>query len=318
MSGKTARGGKVPPLTNTSANASRSPPVANTSANASRPPPRANTSATASHWPPLANTTANASREQASKNSPVMLPADDEDELPLAWHKVSKMLLQSFNERFDKFEQSFQSILAAQREMSERLTTTEDQAADHELRINAMETSVTKLQQENKKLRAKLSDLEGRSRRNNIRIIGVPEGEERGRPTEFVSNLIPKLLGDDNFTKPVVIDRAHRTQQPKPPEGSRPRMIIARVHRTQEKEKIRRLGRQSPMEYEGNRILIFPDYTAEVMEQRRGFREVLQLLREKGVRHSLRFPARLHIHHQGQVKAFDDPDEAKTFVNQKL
>lgn len=284
MSGKTARSRKTPPLANTSANASRSPPQANTSAGVGG-------------LPPVANTTANASRDQASKNSPGMSAAEDEDELPLAWHKVSKMLLQSFNERFDKFEQSFQNILAAQRELTERLTTTEDQAADHEQHINAMETSVTELQQENKKLRAKLSDLEGRSRRNNIRILGVPEGEEKGRPTEFVSNLIPRLLGDDNFTKPVVIDRAHRTLQPKPPEGSRPRMIIARVHLIQEKEKILRLGRQSSMEYEGNRILIFPDYTAEVMEQRRSFREVLRLLREKEIRHSLRFPARLHIHH---------------------
>ena len=56
--------------------------------------------------------------------------------------------------------------------------------------------------QENKKLRAKLCVLEGRSRRLNIKIVGITEGEEKGRPTEFVSNLIPKLLGDDNFTKP--------------------------------------------------------------------------------------------------------------------
>lgn len=83
-----------------------------------------------------------------------------------------------------------------------------------------------------------------------------------------MSKLILKLLGDVNFAKPVVIDRAHRVQQPQPPEGSRPCMIIARVHRTQEKEKILRLGSQCSMEYEGNRILIFPDYSAEVLEQR--------------------------------------------------
>lgn len=63
------------------------------------------------------------------------------------------------------------------------------------------------------------------------------------------------------------------------------------------------------MEYEGNRILIFPDYTAEVMEQWRRFCEVLQLLREKESRHSLRYWARLHIHHQGQVKAFNHPED---------
>lgn len=84
-----------------------------------------------------------------------------------------------------------------------------------------METSVAELRKENKTLQARLSVLEGRSRCNNIRIVGIPEGEEKGWPTEtFVSNLIPKLLGVDNFTKPVVTDRAHRIQQPKPPEGS--------------------------------------------------------------------------------------------------
>ena len=183
----------------------------------------------------LADTAANASRDQARKKSPDKLLADHEDELPLAWHKLSNMLLQSFNEQFDKFEQSFQNILSAQRELTERQTTTESQAADHEQHIHAVEASAAELRQENKKLRARLSDLEGRSRRNNIRIVGIPEGEEKGRPTEFVCDLTPKLLGDHNFTKPVVIDRAHRIQQPKPTEGSRPRMIIARVHLTQER-----------------------------------------------------------------------------------
>ncbi|KAE8296880.1 hypothetical protein D5F01_LYC05654 [Larimichthys crocea] len=152
-----------------------------------------------------------------------MSPAEEEDELPLIWQKMSNKLLQSFNERFDKFELSFQNLLSAQKALTERLAVNENQTADHEQRIHAVETSVAELQQENKKLRAKLSDLEGRSRRNNIKTVGVPEGEEKGRPTEFVANLIPKLLGDDVFTKPVIIDRAHRTQQPKPPEGSRPR-----------------------------------------------------------------------------------------------
>ena len=83
-------------------------------------------------------------------------------------------------------------------------------------------------------------------------------------------------------------------------------MIIAQVHLTQEKEKILQLGRQSSIEYEGNWILIFTDNTDEM----------LQLLRE--IQHSLRFPARLHIHYQGQVKTLNHADEAKTLVNQKL
>lgn len=95
----------------------------------------------------LADTAANASCVQDSKKSPGMSPVEEEDELPLAWHKLSNMLLQSFNEQFDKFEQSFQNILSTQRELTERLTTTESQAADHEQRIHAVETSVAELRE---------------------------------------------------------------------------------------------------------------------------------------------------------------------------
>lgn len=66
------------------------------------------------------------------------------------------------------------------------------------------------LVEECKKLRDKCNDLESRSRRNNIRLVGVAEKEENGRPTEFIAELLPKLLGVENFTKPIVIDRAHK------------------------------------------------------------------------------------------------------------
>ncbi len=109
----------------------------------------------------LANTAANAGRDQASKKSPDKSLAGEEDELPLAWHKLSNMLLQSFNERFDKFEHSFQNILSAKRELTKRLITSESRAADHEQRINAVETSVAELRQENKSCRPGFWILKG-------------------------------------------------------------------------------------------------------------------------------------------------------------
>lgn len=260
-------------------------------------------------------TMAKASKE---KISPAKNPGGEEDELPPIWQKISDGILQSINERFDKFEKNFQGLIASQQMLKERMSDVEKQAAEQEQRIVNVEKSLADLEKENKDLRSKLSDLEGRSRRNNIKIVGIPEGEEKGRPTDFVSHRIPKLLGAENFDKPVVIDRAHHTLQPKPADGAKPRTIIARVHLAQEKEKILQLGRQRTLDYGGSRIFIFPDYTAEVMEKRRSFKEVLQLLREKNVQHSLRFPARLHIQHQGQVKAFSSPADAKNFIDNKL
>lgn len=39
----------------------------------------------------------------------------------------------------------------------------------------------------------KLMDLESRSRCQNIRIIGIPIGTEKGKPIEFITKLIPNL-----------------------------------------------------------------------------------------------------------------------------
>lgn len=120
----------------------------------------------------------------------------------------------------------------------ERVETVEGQTRDHEGRLCSLEVTLTDLQKTNKALRVKVNDLEGRSQCNNIKIIGIPEGEEKGRPTEFDAALIPKLLGETHFQGQLVIDRAHHALKPRPSDGERTRIIIARVHFFQKKELI--------------------------------------------------------------------------------
>ncbi|KAI7799603.1 hypothetical protein IRJ41_007116 [Triplophysa rosa] len=121
-----------------------------------------------------------------------------------------------------------------------------------------------------------------------------------------------------NFSVPPVIDRAHRVPQPKPPEGGKSRALIARVHFFQDKERILRLRQGRQLEYRGCRVLVFPDYTAEVIEQRQSFSEVMRSLRELKVGHALRFPARLSITHNGITKIFTSQTEAKLYVSKEL
>nr|WPK86597.1 NLRC3-like protein 60 [Sebastes schlegelii] len=179
---------------------------------------------------------------------------------------------------------------------STRIVAAEEQGFDHERRIQTLELCLTDMKKSNERLLTKIDDIEGRSRRN----VGIPEDEEKGRTTEFIAGLIPKLLGVSSFAKPVIVDRAHRIPVPKPTDVKRPRSIIARIHFYQEKELILRLSRQQQMIYSGQRIYVYPDYTAEVMAQRRGFREVTQALREREVKYSLCFPAKLHVQHNDQ------------------
>ncbi|KAG1927352.1 LINE-1 type transposase domain-containing protein [Pimephales promelas] len=192
----------------------------------------------------------------------------------------------------------------------------EDKMTDLSVRLDALDATLVNLQSEQAGVKQKMVEIEGRSRRLNLKFVGISEGEERGRPSVFISDLITELFGRDNFHKPVKIDRAHRALLPKPSEGQRPRTIIARIHNDRDKDLILRLSRERfPLEYKGKRIHIFPDYTPEVTARRRAFSSVTKALREAGLKWSLRFPAKLTLLHNGRERSFESPEEAKKFVD---
>lgn len=63
-----------------------------------------------------------------------------------------------------------------------------------------LEARCAALAERTDKLLAKTSDLESRSRRNNIRIVGLPESIEGPRPTVFFAELLVERLGSENYT----------------------------------------------------------------------------------------------------------------------
>lgn len=228
-------------------------------------------------------------------------------------------VLKTINTWFDLLDEKFTSLQSSHNSLVTQMDEIDETVSDHEAHLQSMETAINKLRKENPFLRAKTNYLEGRSRRSNVKFVGIPEGEEKGHLTEFISTLIPKLLGETHFPKPVIVECTHRSQQPKPAEGAsspaaRPRTIITWVHHYQEREAIIRLAWQQSLKYGTHKVFIFPDYTTEVMEQRPGFREAMTVLRELKIKHSLRFPVKLHFQHNGLQRIFTSPKEAMTFV----
>lgn len=64
-------------------------------------------------------------------------------------------------------------------------------------------------------MEAKLIDQEGRARRDNIQIYGIPEDAEGYNVSFFLVNLLKELLGFPPDTE-LKIERAHRAPVPKP------------------------------------------------------------------------------------------------------
>ncbi|RXN13105.1 putative transposase element L1Md-A101/L1Md-A102/L1Md-A2 [Labeo rohita] len=103
------------------------------------------------------------------------------------------------------------------KEMEHTLTVCSEDLAE-------MKNSIKRLTANIAKLENKCEDLESRTRRNNVRIVGVPEGPNTST-TAAVASLLKEAF---NLEKEPLLDRSHRTLQPTPKPGDRPRAIVCR------------------------------------------------------------------------------------------
>lgn len=81
-----------------------------------------------------------------------------------------------------------------------RLTETERRVGEAEDTLQIHGVSLHTLQTKMKTLEAHAEDAENRNRRNNLRIVGLPEGTEGKDPTPFTEHLLRTLLPDAWFS----------------------------------------------------------------------------------------------------------------------
>lgn len=56
-----------------------------------------------------------------------------------------------------------------------------------------------------------------------------------------------------------------------------------------------KLAREKSLEYKGQKVHIFPDLTADVLNQRHSFAEIKEKCKSHGIKYGFRFPAKLHL-----------------------
>nr|XP_014339839.1 PREDICTED: uncharacterized protein LOC106702205 [Latimeria chalumnae] len=118
--------------------------------------------------------------------------------------------------------------------VTQRLDTSERRIGDTEDRVYHLENLASEIHY----LREKCDDLENQARRSNLRIVGLSEGVEGKDPVAFIEKFLVEVLGETTFPSRVEIERAHRALRPRPKEGEKPRIIIFKVLRFQDKVRI--------------------------------------------------------------------------------
>uniref|UniRef100_A0A8C6KC52 L1 transposable element RRM domain-containing protein n=1 Tax=Nothobranchius furzeri TaxID=105023 RepID=A0A8C6KC52_NOTFU len=182
-----------------------------------------------------------------------------------------------------------------------RLNEVETRVSGHEDELQNTDKIMVEILKMQERLQAKLTSLEAYSRRESLRLYGVPEGAETGAPSmaHFVKKLLRENLGISSTA--LQIQRAHRALSPPPLDGSQPRSILVKFLCFTIKEEVLRLAWQKKgFLLNSNKISLDHDYPPEIMAMRREYAEPRKVLKEKNLRFRTLYPARLKVFFEEQ------------------
>lgn len=217
--------------------------------------------------------------------------------------------LQKTNEAIKDISGELERVATSAKRTQDRVDSV--QAAAREDR-----RSVTDLKKQFDQLTAKLTDLEDRGRRNNIRIVGLPETAEGSDAVGYLkANLpkwIPSLAGHD-----IDIERAHRVYDGRDANNSKPRTLIFRLLRWQDRSAILKGARKFyPVKSTNNAtLLFFPDFSQTTTAKRKSFSPVMKKATAMGLEPFLLYPALMKMEHGGQKMTFDSAQAAEDFIS---
>lgn len=221
--------------------------------------------------------------------------------------QVVAMDVVSIKETTKELKDSVENVQIRLGEAEQRISEVEDVSA-------RMEENVGKCDKKLETLWTRVEDLENRSRRNNVRMVGLKEGkEETGKVIQYVEKVLSQGLGltGNEFE----IERAHRSFATMPNPDEPPRTVMIRFLRSSARDKVLQVAKEKRgIKWEDCKLSFFEDLSRELVEKRKAFIPVKRRLHELNVRHRLVYPATLFFTWKGQKKTFRVSTEAEKFV----
>ena len=146
----------------------------------------------------------------------------------------------------------------------------------------------------------KLDDLDNRLRRNNIRVVGVPEGQEKdyGGTDSFLQHFIKDKLNIQ--LAPESIQRSHRISIRGA--SDQPRPIVARFLYFKEKEQVLKAASKQKPKISGRNVYLNNDFSNLVVQKRKALYPLMMEKRNNNQRAWLNHDKLLYIE-GGIIKA---------------
>ena len=126
----------------------------------------------------------------------------------------------------------------------------------------------------------------------------------------------PNLVKEIDFQE---VQEAQRVPKKLDPRRNTPRHIIITQLKIEDKERILEISREKDIvTYKGVPISLSADFSKETLQARRGWKEVLKVMKGKGLHPRLLYPEKLSFRMEGKIKCFPDKVKLKEFIITKL
>lgn len=202
---------------------------------------------------------------------------------------------------------------------NKRIEEAEERIQTAETRIQTAEEVMTGLLKHQIELEARIIGLESQSRRDNVRIYGIPEESEQN--AQSMATYVEQLLRENlaiPHTVQLRVERAHRSLVPRPPPEAAPRSIVVKLGSYRMKEEVLRLAWQKKgFQLNGKNVNLDHDYAPEVLAKRKQYAEAKAVLKQNKIRFQTPFPARLRVFYEDGAKLYGSAEEATRDMAQR-
>ena len=160
-----------------------------------------------------------------------------------------------------------------------------------------------------------LRDIWDNIKRNNIHIIGVPEGEEREKgPGKIFEEIIVKNFPNVGKEIGTQVQEVQSVPYRINPKRNTPRHIVMKLAKIKGKENLLKAAREKRQKtYKGTPIRLTADFSAETLQDRREWHDIHKVMRGKNLQPTLLYLARISFRFKGEIKSFTDNQKLREF-----
>ena len=276
--------------------------------------------------------------KEQTRNTEVQINEEEIGKLPEKEFRI--MIVKMIKNLENKMEKMQESINKDLEELKNKHTETNNtiteikntleginsRISEAEERISELEDKMVEItsEEQNKVKRMKrtedsLRDLWDNIKCTNIRIIGVPEEEEKKKGYE---KIFEEIIVENfpNMEKEIVnqVQEAQRVPYRINPRRNMPRHILIKLTKTKHKERILKAAREKQqITHKGIPIRITADLSIETLQARREWQDIFKVLKGKNLQPRLLYLARISFKIDGEIKSFSDKQKLREFSTTK-